>query len=56
MFVCVSVGPGDNVPVVYGLDVTDVSRWEGTVLIPALQILDSLGKVRPQWCKLAAAC
>ncbi|XP_078124253.1 tRNA dimethylallyltransferase isoform X3 [Sander vitreus] len=37
-------GPGDNVPVVYGLDVTDVSRWEETVLNPALQILDSLSK------------
>ncbi|XP_044027278.1 tRNA dimethylallyltransferase isoform X3 [Siniperca chuatsi] len=37
--------PGDNVPVVYGLDVTDVSRWEETVLNPALQILDSLSKL-----------
>ncbi|XP_041811550.1 tRNA dimethylallyltransferase isoform X1 [Chelmon rostratus] len=36
--------PGDAVPVVYGLDVTDVSRWEETVLNPALQILDSLSK------------
>ncbi|XP_062266600.1 tRNA dimethylallyltransferase isoform X1 [Platichthys flesus] len=36
--------PGDNVPPVYGLDVTDVSRWEETVLNPALQILDSLSK------------
>ncbi|XP_051245423.1 tRNA dimethylallyltransferase isoform X2 [Dicentrarchus labrax] len=36
--------PGDNVPVVYGLDVTDVSRWEEMVLNPALQILDSLSK------------
>ncbi|XP_073319271.1 tRNA dimethylallyltransferase isoform X2 [Pagrus major] len=36
--------PGDNVPAVYGLDVTDVSRWEETVLNPALQILDSLSK------------
>uniref|UniRef100_A0A1A7WDG2 tRNA dimethylallyltransferase n=2 Tax=Iconisemion striatum TaxID=60296 RepID=A0A1A7WDG2_9TELE len=36
--------PGDNVPAVYGLDVTDVSRWEETVLNPALQILDSLRK------------
>ncbi|KAG7245158.1 hypothetical protein INR49_023724 [Caranx melampygus] len=40
--------PGDNVPAVYGLDVTDVSRWEETVLDPALQILDSLSKVGPQ--------
>lgn len=36
--------PGDNVPAVYGLDVTDVARWEETVLNPALQILDSLSK------------
>ncbi|XP_063324329.1 tRNA dimethylallyltransferase [Pelmatolapia mariae] len=36
--------PGDNIPAVYGLDVTDVSRWEETVLDPALQILDSLSK------------
>ncbi|XP_008285846.1 tRNA dimethylallyltransferase isoform X2 [Stegastes partitus] len=36
--------PGDNVPSVFGLDVTDVSRWEETVLNPALQILDSLSK------------
>ncbi|XP_077362635.1 tRNA dimethylallyltransferase [Festucalex cinctus] len=36
--------PGDSVPAVYGLDVTDVARWEETVLNPALQILDSLCK------------
>uniref|UniRef100_A0A3Q2XKR6 tRNA dimethylallyltransferase n=1 Tax=Hippocampus comes TaxID=109280 RepID=A0A3Q2XKR6_HIPCM len=36
--------PGDGVPAVYGLDVTDVARWEETVLTPALQILDSLCK------------
>uniref|UniRef100_A0AAQ4Q5J0 tRNA isopentenyltransferase 1 n=1 Tax=Gasterosteus aculeatus aculeatus TaxID=481459 RepID=A0AAQ4Q5J0_GASAC len=36
--------PGDSVPVVYGLDVTDASRWEETVLNPALQILESLSK------------
>ncbi|KAM6899824.1 tRNA dimethylallyltransferase [Xenentodon cancila] len=36
--------PGDNVPAVYGLDVTDVSRWEEMVLNPALQILESLRK------------
>ncbi|KAL7382749.1 hypothetical protein ABVT39_027279 [Epinephelus coioides] len=36
--------PGDNVPLVFGLDVTDVSRWEETVLNPALQILGSLRK------------
>uniref|UniRef100_A0A8C7TRJ8 tRNA isopentenyltransferase 1 n=1 Tax=Oncorhynchus mykiss TaxID=8022 RepID=A0A8C7TRJ8_ONCMY len=39
-----SSGPGDNVPAVYGLDVTDVSQWEETVLSPALLILDSLTK------------
>ena len=32
-------------PAVYGLDVSDVSRWEETVLEPALQILHSLTKV-----------
>ncbi|XP_076864797.1 tRNA dimethylallyltransferase [Brachyhypopomus gauderio] len=36
--------PGSNVPPVYGLDVTDVSRWEQTVLTPALAILDCLQK------------
>ncbi|XP_066573424.1 tRNA dimethylallyltransferase [Amia ocellicauda] len=36
--------PGANVPPVFGLDVSDVSRWEETVLAPALQILDSLRK------------
>lgn len=33
-------------PPVYGLDVTDASRWEESVLKPALQILDSLSKVK----------
>lgn len=46
-FVFYGIGPGENVPSVYGLDVTDVSRWEQTVLSPALQILDRLSKVRP---------
>ncbi|KAM7372931.1 hypothetical protein PAMP_007821 [Pampus punctatissimus] len=36
--------PGHNVPAVYGLNVTDLSKWEETVLNPALQILDSLSK------------
>ncbi|XP_029299368.1 tRNA dimethylallyltransferase isoform X2 [Cottoperca gobio] len=36
--------PGDNVPAVYGLDVTDLLKWEESVLNPALQILDSLSK------------
>lgn len=46
--VCVfpGVGPAENVPSVYGLDVTDVSRWERTVLSPALQVLERLSKVR----------
>lgn len=43
----VCVGPGDNVPAVYGLDVTDVSRWEEMALNAALQIVDSLSKVSP---------
>ncbi|CAF99470.1 unnamed protein product, partial [Tetraodon nigroviridis] len=36
--------PAENVPSVYGLDVTDVSRWERTVLSPALQVLERLSK------------
>lgn len=43
---CVCVGPGDSVPAVYGLDVTDVSKWEESALTPALQILERLSKVR----------
>ncbi|XP_030644958.1 tRNA dimethylallyltransferase [Chanos chanos] len=39
--------PGANVPVVYGLDVTDVSSWEKTVLTPALEILGCLQKGKP---------
>ncbi|XP_062385958.1 tRNA dimethylallyltransferase [Sardina pilchardus] len=35
---------GSNVPPVYGLDVTDVSQWEETVLNPALRILEHLQK------------
>ncbi|XP_061738648.1 tRNA dimethylallyltransferase isoform X1 [Nerophis ophidion] len=37
-------GAGECVPSVYGLDVTDVSRWEETVVKPALLIVDSLRK------------
>lgn len=48
LLVCVCLGPGDNVPPVFGLDATDVSRWEESVLKPALQILDSLSKVKPR--------
>uniref|UniRef100_A0A3B4AZS7 tRNA dimethylallyltransferase n=1 Tax=Periophthalmus magnuspinnatus TaxID=409849 RepID=A0A3B4AZS7_9GOBI len=36
--------PGDGVPPVYSLDVSDASRWEESVLTPALQILASLCK------------
>uniref|UniRef100_A0A4W4G7Y9 tRNA dimethylallyltransferase n=1 Tax=Electrophorus electricus TaxID=8005 RepID=A0A4W4G7Y9_ELEEL len=36
--------PGRSVPPVYGLDVTDVSRWEQTVLSPAMDILNCLQK------------
>ncbi|XP_058609299.1 tRNA dimethylallyltransferase isoform X2 [Onychostoma macrolepis] len=37
-------GPASNVPPVYGLDVTDVTSWETTVLTPALEILGCLQK------------
>lgn len=40
------IGPREDVPSVYGLDVTDVSRWEQTALDPALQVLEHLSKVR----------
>ncbi|TRY66674.1 hypothetical protein DNTS_008004, partial [Danionella cerebrum] len=36
--------PTSNVPPVYELDVTDVAKWETTVLNPALEILDCLQK------------
>ncbi|XP_073678197.1 tRNA dimethylallyltransferase isoform X1 [Garra rufa] len=36
--------PASNVPPVYGLDVTNVTNWEATVLTPALEILDCLQK------------
>ncbi|XP_048084974.1 tRNA dimethylallyltransferase isoform X2 [Alosa alosa] len=36
--------PGSNVPPVYGLDVTNLSQWEDTVLNPALCILENLQK------------
>lgn len=36
--------PGPAVPPVYGVDVTDVSRWEDTVLEPALRMLSSIVK------------
>ncbi|KAM8977372.1 tRNA dimethylallyltransferase [Pelodytes ibericus] len=33
--------PGPNVPKVYGLEVTDISTWDESVLAPALQIVNS---------------
>nr|XP_048681781.1 tRNA dimethylallyltransferase isoform X1 [Caretta caretta] len=35
-------GPGPNVPPVYGLEVSDLSRWDENVLKPALQIVESV--------------
>ncbi|XP_074782434.1 tRNA dimethylallyltransferase isoform X2 [Athene noctua] len=34
-------GPGPNVPPVYGLEVSDLLRWEEDVLKPALEIVES---------------
>ncbi|CAM4578766.1 unnamed protein product [Lepidochelys kempii] len=34
--------PGPNVPPVYGLEVSDLSRWDENVLKPALQIVESV--------------
>lgn len=42
---CVSVGPGPNVPPVYGLEVSDLLRWEEDVLKPALEIVESFIQV-----------
>lgn len=36
-----SLGPGPSVPPVYGLEVSDVSKWEESVLEPALNIVQS---------------
>lgn len=36
-----SLGPGPGVPPVYGLEVSDVSKWEESVLEPALEIVQS---------------
>ncbi|XP_048356883.1 tRNA dimethylallyltransferase isoform X2 [Sphaerodactylus townsendi] len=33
--------PGPNAPLVYGLEVSDLSQWEEKVLEPAIQIVDS---------------
>nr|XP_056702962.1 tRNA dimethylallyltransferase [Euleptes europaea] len=33
--------PGPNAPLVYGLEVSDLSQWEEKVLEPAVQIVDS---------------
>lgn len=40
-----SLGPGPSVPPVYGLDVSDVSKWEESVLEPALEIVQSFVQV-----------
>lgn len=45
----VSVGPGPNVPPVYGLEVSDVQRWEEDVLKPALEIVESFIQVLGSW-------
>ncbi|XP_058051610.1 tRNA dimethylallyltransferase isoform X5 [Ahaetulla prasina] len=37
-------GPGSNVPPVYGLDVSDLSQWDRSVLEPAIQIVESFLK------------
>lgn len=42
---CVLVGPGPNVPPVYGLEVSDLLRWEEDVLKPALEIVESFIQV-----------
>nr|KAF6445476.1 tRNA isopentenyltransferase 1 [Molossus molossus] len=34
-------GPGPGVPPVYGLEVSDISKWEESVLEPALEIVQS---------------
>lgn len=46
---CVSVGPGPNVPPVYGLEVSDLQRWEEDVLKPALEIVESFIQVLGSW-------
>lgn len=40
-----SLGPGTSVPPVYGLEVSDVSKWEESVLEPALEIVRSFIQV-----------
>lgn len=40
-----SLGPGPNVPPVYGLEVSDLSQWDENVLKPALQIVESFIQV-----------
>lgn len=40
-----SLGPGPSVPPVYGLEVSDVSKWEESVLEPALEIVQSFIQV-----------
>ncbi|KAL7980639.1 hypothetical protein Chor_001793 [Crotalus horridus] len=36
--------PGSNVPPVYGLDVSDLSQWDKSVLEPAIQVVESFLK------------
>lgn len=43
---CLPVGPGPNVPPVYGLEVSDQLRWEEDVLKPALEIVESFIQVQ----------
>lgn len=45
LLLCVPVGPGPNVPPVYGLEVSDLLRWEEDVLKPALEIVESFIQV-----------
>jgi len=45
LLLCVTVGPGPNVPPVYGLEVSDLLRWEEDVLKPALEIVESFIQV-----------
>lgn len=44
-FFSLSLGPGPSAPPVYGLEVSDVSRWKECVLEPALDIVHSFIQV-----------
>lgn len=58
LFLWVPPGPGSNVPPVYGLDVSDLSRWDKSVLEPAIQIVESFLEVttRLAWRRFSRAC